>query len=60
MLKGENFAILSTSFSYHLSLRPLFCLFLSSGFTQVLLYMKAQSQTSSFAGNPLEAFAYMQ
>ena len=29
------------SLSYHLSLRPLFCLFLSGCFTQVLLYAKA-------------------
>ena len=35
MLKGEHLAILS----YHLSLRYLFCLFLSGRFTQVLLYV---------------------
>ena len=30
------------SLSYHSSLRPLFCLFLSGGFTQILLYIKVQ------------------
>ena len=38
MLHGEHSAILSTFIiSYHLSLRSLFCLFLSGPFTQVLL-----------------------
>ena len=32
------------SFSYHLSLRSLFCLFLSGRFTQVLLYMLLQGK----------------
>ena len=31
------------SFSYQFSLRPLFCLFLSGSFTQVLLYMQKQN-----------------
>ena len=39
MLQGEHSAILSTSLSYQLLLRSLFCLFLSGGFTQVLLYV---------------------
>ena len=38
MLPLEHSAILLTSLSYKLSLRPLFCLFLSGRFTQVLLY----------------------
>ena len=42
MLQGEHSAILSTFIilSYHLSLRYLFCLFLSGHFTQVLQYIK--------------------
>ena len=35
------------SFSYHLSLRSLFCLFLSGHFTQVLLYSKQFLSLSS-------------
>ena len=38
MLQGEHSAILQPSLSYHLSLRYLFCLFLTGRFTQVLLY----------------------
>ena len=38
ILQGEHSAILTTSLSYHLSLRSLFCLFFSGSFTQVLLY----------------------
>ena len=37
MLQGKHSAILQPSLSYHLSLRSLFCLFLSGRFTQVLL-----------------------
>ena len=37
-LHGEHSAILLPSVRYHLSLRSLFCLFLSDRFTQVLLY----------------------
>ena len=33
--------MLQPSSSYHLSLRSLFCLFLSGSFTQVLLYLTA-------------------
>ena len=36
----QNSAILRPSLSYTLSLRSLFCLFLSGRFTQVLLYLK--------------------
>ena len=36
----EHSAILRPSVSYHLSLKSLFCLFLSDRFTQVLLYVK--------------------
>ena len=36
----QNAAILCPSLSYHLSLRSLFCLFLSGRFTQVLLYIQ--------------------
>ena len=39
MLHLEHSAILLTSLSYHLSLRPLFCLFLSDHLRQVLLYI---------------------
>ena len=35
--KGSILQYLRHSLSYHLSLRPLFCLFLSGRFTQVLL-----------------------
>ena len=38
MLQGDHSAVLST-LSYHLSLRSLFCLFLSDRFSQVLLYV---------------------
>ena len=40
--RNSNWSILQyfrPSLSYHLSLRPLVCLFLSGRFTQVLLYM---------------------
>ena len=42
MLQREQSAILSTfiNLSYHLSLRPLFCLFLCDRLRQVLLYCK--------------------
>ena len=41
MLQGKHSAILSTFIKLPLmSLRPLFCLFLSGHFTQVLLYVK--------------------
>ena len=39
MLQREHSAILLPSLSYQLSLRPLFCLFLSGRFTQVLPYI---------------------
>ena len=42
MLQGEHSLILSTSLSYHLSLRPLFCLFLSNRLRQVLLYLNIE------------------
>ena len=38
MLKGSILQCFRPSLSYHLSLRSLFCLFLSGHFTQVLLY----------------------
>ena len=41
--KGEHSAILSTSLSYHLALRSVFCLFLSDRFTQGLPYMVIKS-----------------
>ena len=37
--KGSILHYFRPSISYHLSLRSLFCLFLSGDFTQVLLYM---------------------
>ena len=37
------------SLSYHLSLRPLFCLFLSSHFIQVLLYLNLYIPVSIFS-----------
>ena len=37
--KGSILQYFWPSLSYHLSLRPLFCLFLSGRFTQVLLYI---------------------
>ena len=37
--KGSILQYFRPSLSYHLSLRPLFCLFLSGRFTQVLLYI---------------------
>ena len=39
MLQGEHSAMLLTFISYLLSLRSLFCLFLSGRFAQVLLYI---------------------
>ena len=36
--KGSNLQYFWPSLSYHLSLRPLFCLFLSGCFTQIILY----------------------
>ena len=39
---SKHYAILSTPLSYHLSLRSLFCLFLSGCFTQVLLYIRVK------------------
>ena len=42
------------SLSYHLSLRPLFCLILSGPLRQVLLYMEAQIQP--FSSCPLDSF----
>ena len=38
--KGSILQYLRPSLSYHMSLRPLFCLFLSGHFTQVLLYFE--------------------
>ena len=38
MLQGGILQYFRPSLSYHLSLRPLFCLFLSGRFTHVLLY----------------------
>ena len=38
MLKGSILQYFQPSLSYHLSLRSLFCLFLSGHFTLVLLY----------------------
>ena len=39
MLQREHSAILTPSLSYHLSLRSLFCLFLSGRLIQVLLFV---------------------
>ena len=36
----EHSAIFRLALSYHLSLQPMFCLFLSGRFTQVLLYFR--------------------
>ena len=41
--KGSILQYFQPSLSYHLSLRSLFCLFLSSRFTQVLLYLFSSS-----------------
>ena len=44
MLQGEHSAILSTSLSYHLSLRSLFCLFLSGRFyTGITVFLVGMS-----------------
>ena len=43
--KGSILQYFRLSLSYHLSLRSLFCLFLSGRFTQVLLYMYIQYST---------------
>ena len=40
MLQREHSAIFSTFIKLQLPLRPLFCLFLSGRFTQVLLYFE--------------------
>ena len=44
MLQGEHSAILFTFINLHWSLRSLFCLFLSSRFTQVLLILNQGSK----------------
>ena len=44
----EHSAILSTSLSYHLSLRPLFCLFLSGRFTFRIVKKKTFERKSMF------------
>ena len=41
--EGSILQYFRPSLSYHLSLRPLFCLFLSGRFTQVLLYVLLHS-----------------
>ena len=43
MLQWEHSAIFQPSLSYHLSLRSMFCLFLSDRLRQVLQYMKCQN-----------------
>ena len=43
--KGSILQYFRPSLSYHLSLRSLFCLFLSNGFTQVLLYIQSEWKT---------------
>ena len=49
--KGSILQYFRPSLSYHLSLRSLFCLFLSGRFTQVLLYsLNAHADISSEAG----------
>ena len=42
--KGSILQYFRPSLSYHLSLRSLFCLFLSGRFTQVLLYLKTKPE----------------
>ena len=44
--KGAILQYFRTSLSYHLSLRSLFCLFLSGRFTQVLLYTRPYKRTA--------------
>ena len=44
--KGSILQYFRSSLSYHLSLRSLFCLFLSGCFTQILLYMNFRISTS--------------
>ena len=51
MLQGEHSVILSTSLSYQLSLRPLFCLFSSGHFTQVLLYLLWRTSLNPYPAN---------
>ena len=46
MLHGTILQYFRPSLSYHLSLRSLFCLFLSGRFTQVLLYKLKYQDTS--------------
>ena len=48
MLQGKHSANFRPSLNYDLSLRYLFCLFLSGCFTQVLLYLMSESK-----GDPL-------
>ena len=45
MFQGEHSAVLWPSLGYNLSLRSLFCQFLSGRFTQVLLYSLAEQET---------------
>ena len=48
---GLQYAIVALS--YNLSLRPLFCLFLSGRFRQVLLYRKVQRSVKTTTSTPI-------
>ena len=54
--KGSILQYFRASFSYHLSLRSLFCLFLSGRFTQVLLYIVDMHEHESYLYIVLENF----
>ena len=52
--KGSILQFFPPSLSYHLSLRSLFCLFLSGRFTQVLLYNAISTKVLCAGPNHLE------
>ena len=49
MARGSILQYFLPSLSYHLSLRPLFCLFLSGHFTQVLLLLVSVDQQTDMS-----------
>ena len=55
--KGSILQYFRPSLSYHLSLRSLFCLFLSGRFTQVLLYCFLIKLMFSFTNTMLDLFS---
>ena len=57
--KGSTLQYFRPSFSYQLSLRPWFCLFLSGRFTHVLLYIEIPIKMRCYKGTSL-IFCYRQ